>query len=162
MSARDDALESVLGGIGRLNRLTNSRRTYALAATAADVPLGAQEMQVLRVVALDGATTAGEVARRARMDAGAVSRQLPSLERAGLLSRRSGPGNSVVLAATDTGRDAVEALDSVRMAQLQRALRHWSNAELAQFATLLARFVTDTTATPYESGDRRVPVGERS
>ena len=154
MTARGDGLEQVLGGIGRLTRLMSNRRTYVLAATVADIELSQQEMQVLRV-AVEGAAALGEVARRARMDAGAVSRQIPALERAGLVTRRSGPGNTVVLAATGRGREVVDDLQSVRMAQLQRALRQWSNAELAQFAAQLHRCVDDTTSTPYLASDRR-------
>ncbi len=147
-------IEAITSGLAGLQRLVASRQTFALALAAAGLEISQQEMQVLRIVWLEGSAPLGEIARRARMDAGAVSRQVPSLERAGLVARRPGPANTVFLELTDAGREAVDAFERVRNSHMRRALRNWSADDRRTFAELLRRFTTDTTSTPYQPSDR--------
>ena len=149
-------LAELAGALGRFQRLASNRRTFALAADAAGVTLTQQEMEVLRVLVHQGPSTLGELARRARMDAGAVSRQIRTLEAAGLVSRRAGGANSVVVGATTEGASVCADFEAVRAEHLGRALRAWTPAERAAFAELLGRFVDDTSRTPYEVSDRAV------
>lgn len=148
-------IEAITAALGGLQRLVASRQTFALALTAAGLELSQQEMQVLRVVWMEGSAPLGEIARRARMDAGAVSRQVPSLEQAGFVARRPGPANTVFLELTESGRRAVETFEQVRNGHMRRALRSWSTDDRHRFAELLRRFTADTSSTPYQPSDRR-------
>ncbi len=154
VGSQDAELAALSSALGRLQRLMANRRTYALAAAIAGVTESQQEMHVLRATVSGGAAPLGAIARRARMDAGAVSRQIAALERTGLITRSAGPGNSVILDATDAGRNLSDNFEAVRTAHLHRALRAWSAADRRRFAELIDRFVDDTSSTPYSPSDR--------
>ena len=73
-------------------------------AGAAGVTLPQQAMHVLRALGDRDPLPMGDLARAARMDAGAVSRQVRLLEEAGLAERRPSPQHgSVVLVSAMTG-----------------------------------------------------------
>ncbi len=83
----DDGLDQVRSALGRLQGLLASRRAYQALNEAASVDLPQQAAAVLEaVVDTDGASPA-RIAQLARMDPGAVSRQLRTLETAGLVER---------------------------------------------------------------------------
>lgn len=146
-------LDSLQAAISRLQRMFTNRRVFGLAAAVAGIDLSQQAMQVLTVVAQAGPLTLGDVAHRARMDAGAVSRQIRPLLEAELVQRREGPGNSVIVEATPAGAAMVADFQAVRDGQLERALADWTDAERQQFAELMERFVNDVSATPYRALD---------
>ncbi len=147
-SPPDDALNVALE---RLRRLMGSRSVYARQAEAAEVALPQQAVQVLATLAGQPPRAVAEVARAARMDVGAVSRQLRILEDAGLASRRASPTNGTVVltAATRAGEELAERFRDVGRSQLERALAAWSTAEREQLGRLMLRFVEDLQRTPY-------------
>jgi len=148
-------LDDLHAAIGRMQRLFTNRRVFGLAASVAGVDVSQQAMQVLTVIAQEGPLTLGDVAHRARMDAGAVSRQIRPLIEADLIERRHGPGTSVIVQATATGAAAVADFRAVRDGQLARALAGWTADDRQRFAELMTRFVADVSATPYQALDHQ-------
>ncbi len=152
-------LEAQLGpvrlGLTRLGRLLSSRRVHAGMAGAAGVVLPQQAIDVLRALGDRDALPVGDLARAARMDTGAVSRQVRVLEGAGLAERRASPqhGSIVLVEATPEGRATAHRFEKVRNSQLSRALATWTDEERGELGRLLLRLVDDLQSTPYLSGD---------
>lgn len=152
MSAND--LESVRVGLHRLQRLLATRRTWASLADAAGIDLGQQEIQVLEALHDGRARSIAELSRTARMDAGAVSRQVRTLEVRGLVQRRPGPahGRVSLVEASAAGLSSAERLHELRHRHLADALVEWEAGELETLGTLLLRLVEDLQRTPYRAG----------
>jgi DNA-binding MarR family transcriptional regulator len=148
-------LQSVRLGLTRLQRLLSSRRVHAGMAGAARVVLPQQAMNVLRSLGDREPLPVGDLARAARMDTGAVSRQIRVLEEEGLVERRSSPqhGSIVLVEATAEGRAMAQRFERVRGAQLSRALMEWTPEERKQLGELMLRLVDDLQATPYLQAD---------
>lgn len=151
----DVELAEIRTGIGRLQRLFASRRVHSGMASAAGVHLSQQALQVLRTLAETPARPVSDLARAARMDTGAVSRQLRVLEDEGLVHRRASPahGSIVLVEATEEGLRLARRYEKVRSGQLGRALAHWTPEERAQLGHLLVRLVDDLQSTPYLDPD---------
>jgi DNA-binding MarR family transcriptional regulator len=135
--------------IQSFQRLRGSRQVHAALMAAAGVDLSQQATQVLLAVR-DGQSVA-EVARAARMDMGAVSRQLKVLEDDGLLRRTTSPDNGavVLVSLTGAGRATFERIAAVRDRHLTEALAAWAPADIDRLARLLQRMVDDLQVTPY-------------
>ena len=148
-------LQSVRLGLTRLQRLLSSRRVHAGMAGAARVALPQQAMNVLRALGDRDPLPVGDLARAARMDTGAVSRQIRVLEEEGLVERRSSPqhGSIVLVVATPEGKAMAHRFERVRNAQLSRALIDWTPEEREQLGSLMLRLVDDLQATPYLQTD---------
>jgi DNA-binding MarR family transcriptional regulator len=146
----DDALNQALD---RLRRLMGSRSVFARQAEAAEVALPQQALQVLAALAGQPPRAVAEVARAARMDVGAVSRQLRVLEDAGLASRKASPTNGTVVltAPTRAGDELAQRFRRVGGQHLEDALAAWSAADREQLGRLLLRFVDDLQRTPYRA-----------
>lgn len=138
-------------GISRLQRLLSSRRINAGMADAAGVGLSQQSIEVLRALGSNEAMPVGELARAARMDTGAVSRQLRTLTDLGLVERRASEhhGSIVLVVGTPAGRALAARYERVRSAQLSRALADWEPEERVELGRLLLRLVDDLQSTPY-------------
>ena len=139
-------------GLHRLQRLLSSRRVFSNLADAAGVELSQQCAEVLAALGDAAAQPVAEVARRARMDVAAVSRQLHTLEERQLARRKPSPNHrSVVLVeATARGKKVAAQIDLVRRRHLENALTGWSDEERARFGALLVRFVDDLQRTPFD------------
>jgi DNA-binding MarR family transcriptional regulator len=155
-STIEDQLVAVRLGITRLGRLLSSRGVHVGMAGAAGVELSEQAMNVLRALVDRHPIPVGDLARSARMDTGAVSRQIKVLESEGLVVRAASPQHrSIVLVeATERGKDVARRFERVRHAQLSRALASWTDAEREQLGILLVRLVDDLQSTPYLRSDR--------
>jgi len=94
----ESQLVDVRLGISRLQRLLSSRRINASMAEAAGVDLSQQSIEVLRALGGNDPMPVGDLARSARMDTGAVSRQLRTLEELGLVERRASEQHGSTLA----------------------------------------------------------------
>lgn len=147
----EDELVDVRLGLARLQRMLSSRRLNAGAAEAAGISLTQQAIEVLRTLGSNDAMPVGDLARAARMDTGAVSRQLRVLEAQGLVERRASEqhGSIVLVVATERGRSASARYERVRSAQLARALSDWEPQERLELGRLLIRLVDDLQAIPY-------------
>jgi len=147
----ESELVEVRLGISRLQRLLSSRRINAGMADAAGVALSQQSVEVLRALGSNDPMPVGELARAARMDTGAVSRQLRSLTELGLAERRASEhhGSIVLVVGTPAGRALAARYERVRSAQLSRALAEWEPEERIELGRLLLRLVDDLQSTPY-------------
>jgi len=155
----EGSIEKQLGevrlGLNRLGRLLSSRRVHAGMAGAARVVLPQQAMAVLRALSDREAVPVGDLAKAARMDTGAVSRQVRLLVDEGLVERHPSPqhGSIVLVVATEEGRKMAQRFENVRSAQLSRALKTWTPEERVELGRLLLRLVDDLQSTPYLKAD---------
>lgn len=138
-------------GLARLQRMLSSRRLNAGAAEAAGIALTQQAIEVLRALDPTAPMPVGDLARAARMDTGAVSRQVRVLEEQGYVERRASAdhGSIVLVGATPLGRAAAARYERVRNLQLLRALAEWAPEERLELGRLLVRLVDDLQAIPY-------------
>jgi DNA-binding MarR family transcriptional regulator len=137
-------------GLHRLQRLLSSRRVASRLAEIAGVDLSQQAIEVLRALGDGGARPIADVARRAHMDLGAVSRQLSALEEQRFVRRRASSGNGgATVEATAAGRRAAARVEAVRARHLHDVLADWTVEEREQFGHLLVRFVDTLARTPY-------------
>jgi DNA-binding MarR family transcriptional regulator len=149
----DPGLDSVNAGIRQLSRLMASRRASSSLARAARVDLPQQAIEVLRTVDRAAPAAVADLARDARMDLGAVSRQLRLLEERGLITRRPSPdhGSVVLVEATRRGRTLTRRVEAVRSRHLDDALSTWTSTERTELGRLLGRLVADLQTTPFRS-----------
>lgn len=151
----EEQLVDVRLGLMRLQRMLSSRRINSEMADAAGVPLSQQSIEVLRALGDNDPMPVGAVARAARMDTGAVSRQLRALEDATLVERRASEthGSVVLVQATPRGRRLAARYERLRSAHLSIALADWDPDERRELGRLLLRLVDDLSVTPYQSED---------
>lgn len=147
-------VDAVAAAVQHLQRLGASRQAHAALAAASGVDLPQQAMHLL--VRLDSARTSSDLAREARMDPGAVSREVARLEQAGFVTRVTGqsPRGAVEIELTPRGHDARMRVMKIRGAHLERALQGWTSADALALAELLERFVIDLQASPLRPPDR--------
>ena len=146
-------VESVRIGLYRLQRLLAGRRPFSALMAAAGLELSQQEIQVLQVLRDGEARSMAELARSARLDAAAVSRQVQMLEERGLVGRRPSPdhGRIVLVEPSAEGLDAARRVDDLRDRHLLDALDQWSGEDRETLGRLLLRLVDDLQATPYRA-----------
>ena len=92
-----------------------------------------------------------QLAQAARMDVGAVSRQLRVLEDSGYVTKSPSPDNAsvVLVTATARGSDVAARIGASRNDHLTRALADWTAPDRRTLTTLLHRLVDDLQATPF-------------
>ncbi len=147
----EQELDHLIEALKRLQRLRSSKQVFALLLKAIGSDLPRQAIEVLTTLD-DRTMPVAEVAKRARMDLGATSRQLRKLEQLGLVKKQPSVENrSVVLvAATARGLKLSRLVMSVQRRHLGRVLDDWNEGDRRRLATLLDRLVTDLQKTPYE------------
>jgi DNA-binding MarR family transcriptional regulator len=150
-----EGLDTLSLALHRLQRLLSSRRVHQRLADAAGVDLPQQAVQVLRALDVAEPMAVADIARTARMDVAAVSRQLRALEERRLVSRRVSPTNASVVLVTATARGVKLAgrLGSVQDRHLRDALADWTSEERGELGELLLRLVDDLQRTPYRTED---------
>jgi DNA-binding MarR family transcriptional regulator len=140
-------------GLNRLQRMLGSRRIQTRLVEATGVDLTQQSLQVLRVLGDGHQRTVADVARDARMDVGAVSRQLRVLEGQGLVEREASPnhGSVVLVQTTGEGRRTAARIEAVQHRQFTEALAGWTPEQCAALGRSMIRLVDDLQRTPYRS-----------
>jgi DNA-binding MarR family transcriptional regulator len=90
----------------------------------------------------EGPQRLGALATVFGLDPSTITRQVQSLERAGLAERSTDAHDRRVslLALTDSGLDAIHATRQHRRGQLNELLSDWPDEDVHAFATLLERF----------------------
>ena len=148
---REPDVESVRLGLHRLGRLLANRRSWALLAASAGVDLPQQVIQVLLQLHDGEPRSVAELARLARMDAAAVSRQIRALEDEGLVDRQSSAHNGrvVLIQPTDKGLEVAQRLWTLNQSHLADALASWTEEERQTLGTLMVRLVDDLQRTPH-------------
>jgi DNA-binding MarR family transcriptional regulator len=144
-------LEGVRLGLHRLQRLLSSRRSSSALAVAAGVDLPQQVIQVLQVLQDGEPRSVADLARLARMDAAAVSRQVRALEDQGLVRRQASPnhGRIVLIEPTEAGLTAARRLRELSNRHLTDALAGWNPDDRETLGRLLVRLVDDLQGTPH-------------
>jgi DNA-binding MarR family transcriptional regulator len=94
----------------------------------------------------EGPMRLSDLAAAVHVDASTVSRQAAQLVTERLLVREPHPedGRASVVALSDAGRRAVEAMRRRRRVFFDRTIADWSDEDLQRFTQLLQRFVDDT------------------
>jgi DNA-binding MarR family transcriptional regulator len=135
----------------RLGRLLSNRRSWALLASSAAVDLPQQTIQVLLQMQDGEPRSVSELARLARMDAAAVSRQVRVLEEHGLVERQpsANHGRVVLIQPTEEGLEKAQRLHRLNRAHLADALASWTEEERHALGTLMIRLVDDLQRTPH-------------
>jgi DNA-binding MarR family transcriptional regulator len=110
-------------------------------------PLGltAQQISVILLLASGRAGTPLELSRALSYDSGSMTRMLDRLEKKGFVVRtRSEDDRRMVrLELTLQGRDAAARLPALSAAVLDQQLRGFSDDDVANFVTLLGRFIAN-------------------
>lgn len=145
-------LEELGEALQGLQRMRSSKQAFALLAEAIGTDLPRQSIDALTALG-EQTMPVAEVAKRARMDVGATSRQLRDLEEAGYITKEpSAEKRSVVLvAATAEGLELARLVQSVQHRHMRRALADWSREDRKRLALLLDRLVKDLQETPFEA-----------
>ena len=120
------------------------RRGYRvhLGTVDGDVVLDRAGYGTMCKLADDGPQHLAALANAFGLDPSTITRQVKTLEAAGLVSRTSDPLDRrvVVLDLTDAGREVLEKARHRRRASLQRTLASWSEADLDDFGRLMREF----------------------
>jgi DNA-binding MarR family transcriptional regulator len=134
-----------------LQRLLSSRRPTTALAAAAGIDLPQQVVQLLQVLQDGEARSMAELARMARMDAAAVSRQVRTLEEQGLVARRPSPthGRIVLIEPTEAGLAASRRLRALNDRHLNDSLADWDPVDREALGRLLLRLVDDLQQTSH-------------
>jgi len=90
----------------------------------------------------EGPQRLGALATTFGLDPSTITRQVQALEEVGLASRRTDPSDrrASILDLSPTGREVLDQTRSHRRQRLQQALSDWPDADLKDFARLLAEF----------------------
>jgi len=99
----------------------------------------------------EGELPIAELAQLARMDLGAVSRQLRVMETAALVQRKEAPSDKRValVRLTRSGKALAQRIRRIELDQLERVFTDWDSTDLDQLAALLARMVDDLAGTGF-------------
>jgi DNA-binding MarR family transcriptional regulator len=106
---------------------------------------------LLRRIVEEGPASLGALAEITYMDPAATGRQIRQLEDDGLVERTTSQddGRVTVVSATEAGVAAHTTLRTVGDQHLGDALASWSEADRAELAALLERFVDDLRPVRY-------------
>lgn len=126
----------------QLTMLFRRAQRVHMMGSHADVELERSAYAILCRLDDEGPQRLGALASVFQLDPSTITRQVQSLERAGLAERSTDPTDRRVslLALTDSGLDAVQATRSHRRGQLLRVLTDWSQDDVRRFADLLDQF----------------------
>ncbi len=93
----------------------------------------------------EGVVRLSELAAAFTLDVSTVSRQVATLQAAGLIRRDPDPsdGRAALLTVTPAGRDVLERTRAQRRRMLHDVLAAWPAQDVELFADLLARFNAD-------------------
>ncbi len=136
-----DVVEAIGTALGRLHHLRD--RTIAQVTALDRMALEPSAYVLLSTLISSGPLRSGALADELMMDPSTVSRHVAQLVSRGLIERQADPsdGRVSLLAATDTGRAKALRIRKRRNANLGSIVADWPEAERAEFARLLAKFV---------------------
>ncbi|SDK96242.1 transcriptional regulator, MarR family [Cryobacterium psychrotolerans] len=117
------------------------RRSIRDAALSIDPALQPFGLKLLRLLSRSGPTHASAVAEALTVDRSVVSRQAAQLQELGLLEIQADPsdGRARFLALTPAAEQKLAELRAGKIAVVNRRLGTWPEADLRQFAALIAR-----------------------
>ncbi|GGV21337.1 MarR family transcriptional regulator [Actinomadura cremea] len=144
----EEALTTVERSMVRLRRGMSRQRLGKAAVREHNLPVDVQVLHVVDIVD-EGPDRPGQevsvglVAARLGVDASRGSRIVAEAVKSGYVRRVASQedGRRIHLELTDAGRAVVEATRRTRQEHFAHAMRNWTDAERAEFARLLTRFV---------------------
>jgi DNA-binding MarR family transcriptional regulator len=145
---RSEALEQIERAVGTVSRVGSNVSAARRRAVAAGVDVSVPGMGILGVLDRESPQRVSTIARRAGMVATLASRELRTLEAAGLVERTvdGADGRAVAVSLSPAGREAYHRLRTASVAAAADALAGWSVADLTQLARLLGRMADDFSA----------------
>jgi len=150
-----DPVDQIQAGLQVVARSITQVRAHERLLQAAGVRLDRAGAALLYKLHVQGdALRVTGLADLLGVDAPSVTRKIQQLERDGLVARHADPddGRATRIELTPAGRRTLERVLRARRAWLDRLLEGWSDADLADFASLLGRF---STALERDLGDAR-------
>jgi DNA-binding MarR family transcriptional regulator len=141
-----DSHARLWGEFAALMRGLKDLNAHALEASG--LRLEAAGAHALGRLELMGPSRLTDLAAALGLDPSSVSRQVSSLERAGLVAREPDPSDrrATRLALTSHGRDVIATLREARTRALVRVTPGWADTDLDELADRLARLNTDLEA----------------
>ncbi|OLT36525.1 hypothetical protein BJF79_31020 [Actinomadura sp. CNU-125] len=144
----EEALNTVERSMVRLRRGMSRQRLGKAAIREHNLPVDVQVLHVVDIVD-EGPDRPGQevsvglVAARLGVDASRGSRIVAEAVKSGYVRRVASQedGRRIHLELTGAGRTVVEATRRTRRDNFAQAMRNWTDAERAEFARLLTRFV---------------------
>jgi DNA-binding MarR family transcriptional regulator len=132
--------------------LRRGHRVHLLTRSG-DITLDRSAYGIMCQLADEGSQRLGLLATAFGLDASTVTRQVQSLERAGLAFRENDPsdGRAWILDLTAAGRGALKVTRDHRRARLERALEDWTDADITSFGRLLRQFNASLDRLTHES-----------
>lgn len=141
LSDPTDALAQVEQHLGTM--FSRARASAALAARQIHPELGTGAYPILLRIWETGGARITDLATYFAVGKPTMSRQVTSLERLGLVRRDADPadGRGALVSLSDDGRQRFAAARQRRHDWLERVMRDFTAAEIAEFGRLLGRFV---------------------
>ena len=136
-STTTPAVDDVIGAIHAIGRLIRQ------GVAGGDLDPGSFWM--LKTLTSTGPLRVTDLASHANLDISTVSRHITQLERSGLVARTPDPEDrrAHLVELSESGRDRLHNAMAQRRALLTAGLSHWPAEDVAEFARLLDRFVSD-------------------
>lgn len=121
-----------------------AQRVHILGSGGTEVDLDRSAYAILCRIDDEGPQRLGALASTFGLDPSTITRQVQSLERAGLAERTTSTRDRRVsmLALTEPGLQAVRATREHRRSQLESLLTDWAEVDVERFATLLEQLNT--------------------
>lgn len=142
----DDSIGEIQSALHSLSRALKRGRLHDYLLGQANVDCDQAGLAMLYVLNAAGTSLRlTDVAEQLSIDAPGVTRKAQQLERAGLVSRSQDQADARAtrIQATPQGRRMIGRFLAARRAWLASLLSSWPEAEQAEFARLLGRFVDD-------------------
>ena len=116
-------------------------RTLRLVKRVHDQSVEPSQLWLLHTLQCAGPVRLSELAGRLHLDASTVSRQVRSLEDAGLIARTTDPDDrrATLLTATASGHRVLQESFERRRARLAEVLQGWECDDVAAFERMLTR-----------------------
>ena len=126
----------------QLTMLLRRAQRVHIMGSHAEIDLDRSAYAILRLLDDEGPQRLGALATAFGLDPSTITRQVQSLERAGLAERSSDARDRRVcmLSLTETGARAVHVTRTHRRELFMAMLEEWSEDELEEFAVLLERY----------------------
>jgi DNA-binding MarR family transcriptional regulator len=139
---RDRALDEVEAAFSLMARKAGLPRLHERMTAAVGIPLEHASFQLVRRLGESGPLRASELAVLMGLDLSTVSRQVASLEVAGLVERRPDPVDrrASLLTLSEEGRVASSRICAARRAMFAEMLTVWPEEDVERFAELIGRF----------------------
>ena len=133
--------------LGRLERelgvlIRRVKRVIGERARAVHPDLQPASYLMLTYLAAEGPQRSSVLSERFGVDKGAISRQVQHLSELGLLEREADPvdGRAMLVSASDDAVRRMQAVDRDRRRWLEEQLAGWSEDDLREFVSGLARY----------------------